>query len=82
MTGCGGHRLDLKGLVSPFVHLKVIQQVQELNPGDSLHLEHIDPETIHDLMAILKHYPLELGPVTEREGSCGLQITKNTSTPL
>jgi TusA-related sulfurtransferase len=82
MTGDGGYQLDLRGLVSPFVHLKVIQRFHELEPGDTLRLVHIDPESVHDLMAILRHYPLVLGEAQEHEGSYRLHITKNPSTPL
>jgi len=82
MTRDGGFQLDLKGMVSPFIHLKVIQRFHELGPGDTLWLEHIHSESISDLMAILKHYPLELGEVEEKEGSYRLQLTKSMSTPL
>jgi TusA-related sulfurtransferase len=82
MTGDGTDRLDLKGMVSPFLHLKVIQRFHELKPGDTLWLEHIPPESVNDLRAILKHYPLELGEVEEKDGVTRLQLTKNTSIPL
>ena len=76
MAGEERYALNLRGLLSPLVHLKVIQRVLELEVGDRLTLEHIDPESISDLMAILKHYPLELGELQERDGSFVLHITK------
>jgi TusA-related sulfurtransferase len=75
------HRLSLKGLVSPFVHLMVLQRFQELKPGDTLALEHLDSESLPDLMAILKHYPLELGELQETSGTYRLQITKSLTPP-
>jgi len=75
------HRLSLKGLVSPFVHLMVLQRFQELKPGDTLALEHLDSESLPDLMAILKHYPLEIGELQETSGTYRLQITKSLTPP-
>ena len=77
MAAQGQQRVSLKGLVSPFVHLMVLQRFQDLKPGETLALEHLDPESIPDLMAILKHYPLELGELQETRGTYSLQITKS-----
>jgi TusA-related sulfurtransferase len=82
MVRKGRYQLNLRGLVSPFLYLRVIQRFHELEPGDILSLEHIDPESVDDLMAILKHYPLELGALQEKDGSYTLQVTKNTPTSL
>jgi len=78
MAGEERYALNVKGLLSPLVHLKVIQRVHELEPGDRLTLEHIDPESVNDLMAILKHYPLDLGELQEQDGSFVLQLTKTS----
>lgn len=82
MTGKGHYQLNLKGISSPFIHLKVIQRFNELNPGDTLCLEHIDADTISDLMAILKNYPLQFDEPFEDKGLYTLLITKQDSKTL
>jgi TusA-related sulfurtransferase len=82
MEGKGHQQLDLRGVISPFVHLKVIQSLHGLHPGDTLSLVHIHPESLNDLMAILRHYPLQLGELLENDGGYTLQITKNAAETL
>ncbi|MDZ7761482.1 MAG: sulfurtransferase TusA family protein [Desulfovermiculus sp.] len=69
-------RLDVKGLFSPLAHLKAIQVVNKMDPGDTLCIEHIDPESIADLMTILKKYPLEFTGPEKQDGWYLLQLTK------
>ena len=72
------YQLDVKGLFFPLAHLKAIQLCNEMEPGDTLCIEHIDPEGITDLLTILKRYPLELKGPQDRSGWYALHLTKRT----
>ncbi|MFO7875129.1 MAG: sulfurtransferase TusA family protein [Desulfovermiculus sp.] len=72
------YQLDVKGLFPPLAHLKVIQLCNEMEPGDTLRIEHIDAETIRDLLTILKRCPLELQGPQDQSGWYALHLTKKT----
>ena len=76
MTEGKHYLLDVKGLFSPFVHLKAIQVFNAMEPGDTLCIEHIDPESITDLVTILKKYPLDLTEPENHDDSYLLQLIK------
>jgi TusA-related sulfurtransferase len=68
--------LDVKGLFSPLANLKTIQVYNKMEPGDTLCVEHIDPESIDDLITILKKYPLHFSGPMHQDGRYVLQLTK------
>ena len=68
--------LDVKGLFSPLAHLKAIQMYNKMEPDDTLCIENIDPESIDDLITILKKYPLQFSGPKLQDGRYVLQLTK------
>ncbi|MBS3779331.1 MAG: hypothetical protein KGY41_02945 [Desulfovermiculus sp.] len=68
--------LDVKGLFSPLAHLKTIQVYNKMELGDTLCIEHIDPESIGELIIILKKYPLQFSGPDHQDGRYVIQLTK------
>lgn len=68
--------LDVKGLFSPLANLRTIQVYNKMEPGDTLCVEHIDPESIDDLITILKKYPLQFSGYENQDGLYVLHLTK------